>query len=155
MRSATLIAELKRCGARLEVFGDRLRVQAPKGAIRSELKAALEEHKRELLVLLGSSDQRAGLLAWASELGEQDIVLERPTSFVEKPRVPVQVQEVSKYARRHLRTIASAHIYEVSGGWGHFDATWWHQRKQEALDALVALREALNRSVRGVKISDD
>jgi hypothetical protein len=60
--AAVLIRELVDAGIRLSRNGDRLRVEAPKGALTADLKAVLTEHKAELLDAL-SIDPRADLRA--------------------------------------------------------------------------------------------
>ena len=52
MNAAELLAELNRRGVALEAVGDRLRYDAPKGALTPELRAAMAEHKAELLELI-------------------------------------------------------------------------------------------------------
>jgi len=52
MTGAELLAELKRLGVLLTGDGDALRVKAPVGVLTPDLKAALAEHKAELLVQL-------------------------------------------------------------------------------------------------------
>ncbi len=47
-----LLEELSSRGARLEVNGERLRVQAPAGAVTDDLKAALRRDKPTLIKLL-------------------------------------------------------------------------------------------------------
>lgn len=47
-----LLHELAATGAHLAVQGDKLQIQAPKGAIRPELLAALRQHKAALLARL-------------------------------------------------------------------------------------------------------
>ena len=57
MNTATLIEDLKRRGVRLEVQGDQLVVDAPRGILTNEITAALAAHKRELLRSLPSDPQ--------------------------------------------------------------------------------------------------
>ncbi len=52
MSADELLIELKARGVSLEVDGDRLRVDAPKGAVTPELREALAAHKAEVLALL-------------------------------------------------------------------------------------------------------
>ena len=61
MSAAELLNELKSRGVSLEANGDRLRVDAPRGAITPELRRTLAAHKAELLGLL----QRPGELHYA------------------------------------------------------------------------------------------
>jgi hypothetical protein len=50
--AAELLAELESCGVVLEVAGDRLRFDAPKGALTPELRKAMAQQKAELMALL-------------------------------------------------------------------------------------------------------
>jgi hypothetical protein len=52
MTAAELLAELNRRGISLRVQGDRLELDAPRGALTPELRRALADHKAELLRLL-------------------------------------------------------------------------------------------------------
>lgn len=52
MNAAELLSELERRGVALEAAGDRLRFDAPRGALTPELRTAMAEHKAELLGLL-------------------------------------------------------------------------------------------------------
>ena len=52
MTAAELLAELRRRGVKLTVNGDRLRYEAPRGALTPELLEAMRQHKPELLRLL-------------------------------------------------------------------------------------------------------
>ena len=59
MTAAALLDELQARGAVLTVNGDRIQVEAPRAAITPELRAALVEHKPDILRLLRSPPQRA------------------------------------------------------------------------------------------------
>ena len=52
MNASQLLADLQRRGVRLAATGDRLSVDAPKGALTDELRQLLAAHKLELLALL-------------------------------------------------------------------------------------------------------
>ena len=54
MTAPEVLAEARRRGILLSARGDRLRYDAPVGVMQAELRAALVEHKAELLALLGS-----------------------------------------------------------------------------------------------------
>jgi hypothetical protein len=58
MTATRLLAGLRRRGAILQVVNDRLRVDAPVGVVTAADRAALAEHKGELLVMLGGSIAR-------------------------------------------------------------------------------------------------
>jgi TubC N-terminal docking domain len=54
IRAREILREIQSRGVRLEVNGERLRVDAPVGALTPELKAALAANKREILRHLDS-----------------------------------------------------------------------------------------------------
>ena len=58
MTAAEVLTETRRRGILLSARGDRLRYDAPVGVMKAELRAALVEHKAELLALLGSGLHR-------------------------------------------------------------------------------------------------
>jgi len=83
------------------------------------------------------------LLAWASELAEQNLVLEKPVSFVEAPLRTLTTKHVSEKVTHYLRVISYARLQQRTGGMGRFKPPWWKEREEEALGALSALREAM------------
>src|SRR6185295_1994005 len=54
MTARELIAQLQGKGVELKSSGDRLVIDAPKGAITPEVRSALAEHKAELLTILNT-----------------------------------------------------------------------------------------------------
>ena len=64
MNADQLLGELRARGVVLEAAGDRLRVDAPRGAITPELREALTAHKAEVLALLAVPDKE---IAWRVE----------------------------------------------------------------------------------------
>ena len=134
---------------RLEPQGDRLIADGPNDAMTEDLLDGLRRHKAELLAYFSRESYEAlksgipGLLAWASELSDQDLVTPDQVSYVEAPLRTVSTERVSWYASHYLRTIISARIGQQIGGWGMFDARWRREREKEAISALAALREAM------------
>jgi hypothetical protein len=61
MNAAKLIEELGSRGVMVEAAGDRLRVDAPKGAVTPELREALAEHKTEVIALITIKEEE---IAW-------------------------------------------------------------------------------------------
>ena len=57
MTTDELVAETNRLGIALTSNGEKLRVEAPIGALTDELRQALGEHKTEILALLTRSHQ--------------------------------------------------------------------------------------------------
>ena len=55
-------------GVTLTPWGDRLRVDAPEGTLTPALRAALREHKAELLDLLEAFEERAALAEYCGGL---------------------------------------------------------------------------------------
>ena len=64
MNAAELITELEARGVLIEAAGDRLRVDAPKGAITPELREALAACKAGVLAILNAPD---GEIEWRVE----------------------------------------------------------------------------------------
>jgi hypothetical protein len=56
MTASELLIELRSRGAIIEANGDRLRIDAPKGTVTTELRDALSQQKSEIILLLTSSD---------------------------------------------------------------------------------------------------
>ncbi len=52
MRPAALLAHLRERGVILSARGDRLRVEAPRGVLTPDIRAALAEHKADVVPLL-------------------------------------------------------------------------------------------------------
>lgn len=89
--------------------------------------------------------ERQALLAWASELAEQELELDTPVEYVEAPLRRVSTTRVSCYAAHYLKTIVAARLYQEHPHlcWGRWTPKWWREREKEALGALAALRAAL------------
>lgn len=70
--------------------GDRLHIDAPKGAISPELKAGLAQHKAELLALLGAGDLPAEAVISASTPAAEAPTLGQPgraAAAIDGPKV--------------------------------------------------------------------
>jgi len=67
LNATALVDDLTRRGVMLSAIGDRLRVNAPRGVVTPDIRAALTEHKRALLLLLAG--QRPGSRWRESETG--------------------------------------------------------------------------------------
>lgn len=63
MNAAALLEELHQRGAIVEVDGERLLIDAPKGAVTNDLRTALTEQKDDLLHLLRADALKARWLA--------------------------------------------------------------------------------------------
>lgn len=64
MNATELLIELEARGVLIEAAGDRLRVDAPKGAVTPELREALAACKTEVLAILTTSEDE---IAWRVE----------------------------------------------------------------------------------------
>lgn len=79
MSAAKLIEELRSRGVLIEAAGDRIRVDAPKGAVTPELCEALADRKIEIIALLKSGD---GEIAWRTAAMLQQIPNRGPIPFL-------------------------------------------------------------------------
>ena len=70
MNATILLDDLRRGGVALAAKGDRLSVDAPKGVLTDELRAAITAQKSDLLLLLGAEVARAEWERLDAELGE-------------------------------------------------------------------------------------
>ena len=70
MMAATLLADLFRQGALVTVVTDRVRVEAPKGVLTPEIRAALAAHKTDILCLLAFAGEYRDALLAASEAAD-------------------------------------------------------------------------------------
>ena len=87
--------------------------------------------------------ERQEMLAWASELADQKLILATEICFAETPLRPITITEVSKYAVAHLMFIAKSILEQQAGGWHIWTSEWWTQQEHAALDSLSALRKAM------------
>jgi hypothetical protein len=87
------------------------------------------------------------LLAWASEIAQQDLVLPMPVRYLEAPLRTVTTHRVSYYANLYLREISYARLQQRTGGWGRFTSEWFKEQERGAIQALAALREAIQTQV--------
>ena len=87
--------------------------------------------------------ERQEILAWASEICEQDIVLTDGVDFVEEPLRPVTITKVSQYVADRLRFIIHAHFQQSTGGMGRWLPSWWKEREEASIGALISLRGAM------------
>jgi hypothetical protein len=90
---------------------------------------------------------RPQLLAWASELANQDAILVSPVRFNETPLRPLTTTRISFYARRYLRTVAAAELARHGLTWEPWTVEWHEDRAREAIESLENLRASLAFSV--------
>ena len=79
MNAAKLIEELRSRGVVVEAAGDRLRVDAPKGAVTPELREALAEHKTEVMALITITEEE---IAWRVAAMLEQIPASGPFPFL-------------------------------------------------------------------------
>ena len=87
--------------------------------------------------------ERQQLMLWASELGQADMTLAIPITYLETPLRPITTTQVSQSIRRYLKTVASAEIHRATGGWKDYPPEWWDGQANAAIGALKALRSAM------------
>jgi hypothetical protein len=150
-----LINQAQSLGAKLWADGENLKLDIPED-FPDSLIGLLRENKGEIMTYFLNMDAQRlsnagclnydlpGLLAWASNLSSQKIILEEPIFFLEAEMRPVQVFNISSYAARQLTAIASSRLWQPEGGWSTFTSEWWQEREKDAVNALANMRQALN-----------
>ena len=121
----------------------------PEQAAPPEFVEMLRQNKAKLLDYLNRESvasldmSNSALLAWASELAEQDKVLSDSVAYMESPRRPITTERVSHYAGIYPKTIVRAGHHQQLPGfcWGQWTPTWWHDRELGAIGSLGALRK--------------
>jgi replicative DNA helicase len=175
MNPQRIVEQARVLGITLWVMDNRI-FYAPKSQAPAELVKILRQHKQELLAHLSPqpdvspqcctqnpqnpqkpdaetspvgpvAPDMEHLLAWAAELAEQELVLPRPVSYVEAPLRTISTQRVSYYAALYLREISYARLQQRAGGWGSFTLGWFKEQERGAIEALAALREAMQTQV--------
>jgi hypothetical protein len=137
----------------LKVVDDKLWIDAPKGKLTPDLRDILRRHKTDLMAYLRgiatatrevalTELESQKLLAWASQLAEQELVLPEPIAYQETPLRIITTPRVSYHAALYLREISYAKLQQRTGGWGRFTPVWFKEQQKGAIAALAALREA-------------
>jgi hypothetical protein len=128
-----------------EVPGEEVRYR-PRSAAPADFVDDLRLHKPEVIAALQyreriTHEAEIELLDWARDLARREVVLVSPVRFRESNLVPVSVAAVGSYAAGRLAAVALKH----SGlRFAQYDDGWYEVRAQEAMDALSALREAID-----------
>jgi len=147
----TIITRAEESGASFRLREGQVEIRGL-DRLPDELLDTLRSRRDDLAQHLLAREERSkapevlNLLAWATELAEQGLVLSHPVRFAEAPLRNMGTPRVSECATMYLRIISRAHTYRRSGGWGHFTPEWWSEREREALGALEALRDAIDSS---------
>jgi len=143
---SVLISRTESKGAALRARGDRLEVWGL-DRLAPDLVDELKDRRSDLVKCLSHRDaegrKTAQLLAWASELAEQELRLERPVRYTEAPRRMVSTIHASWYATQYLRTIALARQRIDSRRSTDWPPQWWREREEEGIAALRNLRTVL------------
>ena len=145
---AVLITRAEAKGAALRIRMGQVEVRGLE-RLPKQLAEDLRTHQAEVREHLSRQEtvsvpeEVAHLLAWASELAEQELILERSVTYVETPARTVTTDQASWYAAHYLNSISHARGQQQSRGWGGLTTAWWKEREQDAFEALERLREAM------------
>jgi hypothetical protein len=142
-------------GATFQVIEEgRLRVLAP-SPLPEDLMAELRQHKTRILSLLAgetaaSLSEEMGqedvdrLLAWAAHAAEAGLTLPEVVQFWETSLRQITTAQVGRYCRDQLKYLSLARSNRATGGWGRFTPEWWQELEIKALQALIALKAAMD-----------
>jgi hypothetical protein len=154
MNTDELLREARARGATFQVIEEgRLRVQAP-SPLPEDLMAELRQHKTRILSLLAgetaaSLSERMGqedidrLLAWAAHAAEVGLTLPEVVQFWETSLRQITTAQVGRYCRDQLKYLSLARSNRATGGWGRFTPEWWQGMGAKALQALSAIKAAM------------
>jgi hypothetical protein len=146
---------------RLQDLGVGVRAEAgniivnPASRVPLDLKPWIRQQKAALLELLAGpapslseadGPDLAELLSWAAQAAEEGLVSPQPVHFLETPLRPYTTAQVGRYCREKLRFLAVARSHRVTGSWGRFTPEWWREMQAEALQALCALKAAIDQT---------
>src|SRR2546423_2736083 len=108
MTARELLTELKQKGVDIKANGDRLVIDAPKGAITPELRTSLTEHKSELLTILRapSPEQPAPRPKASSLVSERPVETPPPIA----PQASSSVAEEIKTLEQELERLRAAEV---------------------------------------------
>ena len=147
MDAAQVLEILMSLRISLRAEGNKLLLE-PGSKVPPELVPDLQRCKPEILQLLNGPHPSfdygtTHLLAWAAHAAEVGLTLPEPVLFLETPLRPYTTADVGRYCRDQLTAIAMARSSQVTGGWGRFTPEWWAEIEVQAVDALRALRTAI------------
>lgn len=148
MTPEAILKRLDELGISARASGDKLRVE-PGSRVPPELVPEIRQHKQGILELLGVtslSDDTTHLLAWAAQAAEAGTVLTEPVHFLETSLRPYTTTQVGRYCREQLRYLALARTNRATGGWGRFTPEWWQEMEAAALQALSAIKAAVDQA---------
>jgi len=136
MSAPTVLLELKRMGVRLDVNGDRLRVDAPKGTLTPELLERVRACKPDLIRLVTDSDDGGPADADLSQFvkAELDDLDRRVIDDLDGPDPPTPIREAKRSASTGTTPPTR---YEIPDGWDR--ASWiWRLRYLASVCILPA-----------------
>jgi hypothetical protein len=117
--------------------------------------AELRQHKTRILSLLAGEAAASlsarmeqedidSLLAWAAHAAEVGLTLPEVVQFWETPLRQITTAQVGRYCRDQLKYLSLDRSNRATGGWGRFTPDWWRGMEAEALQALSALKTAMD-----------
>ena len=149
MGAAEVIEALQELGVSVKARGDKLLLE-PGSKVPPELVRDIRRHKQQILQLLAEptppNDSTQILLSWAAQAAETGLVTHSPVHFLETPLRPYTTTQVGRYCREQLRFLAVARSNRATGGWGRFTPEWWQEMEAETLQALSALKAAMDQA---------
>ena len=147
MGAAEVIEILQGLGVKVKAQGGKLLLE-PGSRVPSDLVPEIRQHKQEILEMLAepllADDSTALLLSWASQAAETGLTLGEPVRFQETPLRPYTTAQVGRYCRDQLKYLPLARSNRVTGGWGRFTPQWWQDMESRALQALIAIKAAMD-----------
>jgi hypothetical protein len=147
MGAAEVIETLQGLGVSVKAKGGKLLLE-PGSKVPPSLVAEIRQHKQEILELLAeplpTDNSTALLLSWASRAAESGLVVTEPVHFLETPLRPYTTTAVGRYCRDQLKYLSLARSNRATGGWGRFTTEWWQEMETRALEALSALKAAMD-----------
>jgi hypothetical protein len=151
MGAVEVIEALQELGVSVNARGNKL-VLEPGSKVPPDLVRDIRQHKQEILEMLAEpsppDDSTAFLLAWATKAAQEGLVIPESIQFLETPLRPYTTAQVGRYCREQLRYLALARSNRVTGGWGRFTPEWWQEMETAALQALSALKTAVDQAGR-------
>jgi hypothetical protein len=147
MGAAEVIEILQGLGVKVKAQGGKLLLE-PGSRVPSDLVPEIRQHKQEILEMLAepllADDSTALLLSWASQAAETGLTLGEPVRFQETPLRPYTTAQVGRYCRDQLKYLSLARSNRATGGWGRFTSEWWQDMEARALQALSAIKAAMD-----------
>ena len=147
MNAVQVVETLLNLGVSIGSEGNKLLLE-PGSRVPPELVPDIRRYKPEILHLLAApindyENSTQALLAWAAQAAETGLTLPEPVQFLETPLRPSTTAEAGRYCRDHLKYLTLARTNRAHGGWGRFTPEWWTKMESNSLEALAALKTAI------------